>query len=131
MKKIIVILIGLTASVNLFAQDAAKDTIWRCGGLFSVNMTQVSLTNWSAGGQNSISGNSLVSLFANYKRGKVAWDNSIDLAYGLVRQGREGTVIKSDDKIDLSSKYGLKAFDHWYYSALVSFKSQFAPGYNY
>jgi hypothetical protein len=131
MKKAIVILIVLVASVNLFAQEAAKDTVWRCGGLFSVNLTQVSLTNWAAGGQNSISGNSLLSLFANYKRGKIAWDNSIDLAYGLVRQGKEGDVVKTDDKIDLSSKYGIKAFDHWYYSALLNFKSQFAPGYNY
>jgi hypothetical protein len=133
MRKLLIVLIGVIASINVYAQadTTAKDTVWRCGGLFSVNLTQVSLTNWAAGGQNSISGNALVSLFANYKKGKKAWDNNLDLAYGLVRQGKEGDVLKTDDKMDLSSKYGIKAFDHWYYSALFNFKSQFAPGYNY
>jgi hypothetical protein len=133
MRKILSLFIALFIFTVAHAQTDTlpKDTIWRCGGLFSVNLTQVSLTNWAAGGLNSISGNALVSLFANYKKGKTAWDNNLDLAYGLVRQGKEGDVLKTDDKIDLSSKYGIKAFDHWYYSALFNFKSQFAPGYNY
>lgn len=108
-----------------------QDTIWRRGGLFSINFTQVSLTNWAAGGQNSISGNAIANYFANYKRGKNTWDNSIDLGYGLVMQGKDGDVIKSDDKIDITSKYGRYAFKHWYYTALANFRSQFAPGYNY
>jgi hypothetical protein len=120
-----------TTSLLAQADTTAKDTVWRKGGLLSLNLTQVSLTNWAAGGLNSISGNSIVSLFANYKRGKKSWDNSLDLAYGLVRQGKEGDVLKTDDKIDLSSKYGLKASGDWYYAALLNFKSQFAPGYNY
>jgi hypothetical protein len=133
MKKILLVIIGISLSFLAKAQtdSTAKDTVWRSGGLFSVNLTQVSLTNWAAGGQNSVSGNSLISLFANYKQGKIAWDNSIDLAYGMVMQGKEGDVLKTDDKIDISSKYGVKAFGNWYYSALLNFKSQFAPGYNY
>ena len=38
---------------------------WQTGGLFSVGFNQVSLTNWAAGGQGSISGNALVNLSAN------------------------------------------------------------------
>jgi hypothetical protein len=133
MRKILLTFCALCLTTSLLAQvdTTAKDTVWRKGGLLSLNLTQVSLTNWAAGGLNSISGNSIVSLFANYKRGRKSWDNSLDLAYGLVRQGKEGEVLKTDDKIDFSSKYGLKASGHWHYAALLNFKSQFAAGYNY
>ena len=39
--------------------------------------------------------------------------------------------MKTDDKIDFLSKYGREAFTNFYYSALVNFKTQMAPGYNY
>ncbi len=109
-----------------------KDSLdgWRTGGVISVNFTQVSLTNWSAGGDNSISLNGLTSLFANLKIGKSTWDNSLDLGYGILKQGDAG-LRKTDDKIDFMSKYGYKAFKNWYYAGLVNFKSQMAPGYNY
>lgn len=59
----------------------------------------------------------------------MTWDNNLDLAYGLIRQGDEGVVIKTDDRIDFSSKFGQKASEKWYYSGLVNFRTQFAPGY--
>src|SRR5690606_29675983 len=111
------------------------DTIegWKTGGLFSLNASQVSLTNWNAGGQNSISGNALVSIFANLRKGKAEWENSLDLGYGLQRLGRKDNAawVKTDDKIDLVSKYGRKASKHWFYSALVNFSTQSTAGYNY
>jgi hypothetical protein len=128
MKKIILILVILVSVNFLYAQ---KDTVWRKGGLVAVNLSQVSLTNWAAGGQNSVTGNAIVNYFANYKRGKIAWDNNIDLGYGLAFQGKDAKMIKSDDRIDLSSKYGRQASHHWYYSALLNFRSQFTAGYNY
>ncbi|HEY6062497.1 MAG TPA: DUF3078 domain-containing protein [Chitinophagaceae bacterium] len=128
MKKAFLILLILF-SVN--AIHAQKDTVWRKGGLIALNFSQVSLTNWAAGGQNSIAGNSIINYFANYKRGKNAWDNYLDLGYGLVLQGKDSRMVKSDDRIDLSSKYGRQASRNWYYSALFNFRSQFTAGYNY
>lgn len=142
MKKVILGLIVLLATQNFHAQttEAEKtlkkqhaDTIpdgWKTGGVFSLNFTQVSLTNWAAGGNNSVSLNAITSLFANYKKGNSTWDNTLDLGYGLLKQGDEG-VRKTDDKIDFMSKYGQKAFNNWYYAGLINFKSQMAPGYNY
>ncbi|HEY6160342.1 MAG TPA: DUF3078 domain-containing protein [Bacteroidia bacterium] len=114
-----------------FLLSAQQDTVWRRSGLFALNFTQVSLTNWAAGGQNSVAGNAIVNYTANYLRGKDSWDNNIDLGYGLIMQGKTGNLLKSDDKIDLTTKYGRKAFDHCYYSALANFRSQFTNGYNY
>jgi len=125
------ILLALFILSTALIANAQKDTVWRKGGLLSLNLSQVSFTNWAGGGQNSVAGNALVNYFASYKRGKIAWDNYIDLGYGILMQGKNAHLIKSDDKIDLTSKFGRQASKHWYYSALANFRSQFAAGYNY
>jgi hypothetical protein len=103
---------------------------WKKGGVFAINLAQTSLTNWAAGGQNSFAVNGLLSTYANYKRGKSVWVNSLDMGYGLLKQGSTG-YRKTDDKFDLLSKYGYEAFKKFYYSALLNFKTQMAPGYTY
>ncbi len=127
MKKLLCLLLVLSGIKTTYAQ---QDTVWRKGGLLSISFSQVSLTNWASGGENSIAGNAIVNYFANYKSGKNVWDNNIDLAYGTMMQGKKNDLLKSDDKIDISSKYGREAFKHWYYSTLFNFRSQFAPGYS-
>ena len=104
---------------------------WKVGGVASLNATQTNLTNWASGGQNSISINGAFNAHANYKKGKSAWDNTLDLGYGLMKQGEDEDFRKTDDRIDFSSKYGYEAFKSLYYAALVSFKSQMDNGYNY
>ena len=133
MNKLFFTLLALSLTQIVFAQQdtiAKTDTVWRTGGLIALNFSQVTLSHWAAGGQNSLAANGRINYFANYKRGNKSWDNSIDLAYGVIKQG-EGALIKSDDKIDVSSKYGIQASKHWYYSALFNFRSQFRDGYNY
>ena len=111
------------------------DTIqgWKKGGSFLLNFSQVSLTNWNAGGLNSFSLNGAANLYANYTQGKGQWENSLDLGYGILRQGRKDNVawLKTDDKIDLFSKFGRKASKSWFYSAIFNFKTQATPGKNY
>lgn len=113
-------------------QDSlASDTAWKFSGITSLNFSQVYMKNWSAGGVQSIAGNALANLSADYKKGKVSWENDLILAYGLVKTGEED-YRKAEDKIDFTTKYGLQGFDdNFYYTALINFKSQFAPGYNY
>jgi hypothetical protein len=139
MKKLIVIALLLGVS-NAFSQvtdgesklKAAKiDSTdgWKKGGLVNINYTQISLTNWAAGGQNSISLAGFSSLFANYKIGKSTWDNSLVMQFGQVMQG-DGPFVKSDDRIQFTSKYGRAAGKNWYYAALLDFQTQFTVGYS-
>lgn len=127
---------GILSAQTTEAEDPLKkqstDTLdgWKTGGVVSLNLTQVSLTNWTAGGQNSLSVNGILSLFANLKKGNSTWDNALDLAYGLLQQGDDG-VQKTDDKIDFTSKYGQRASKNWYYAGLMNFKSQMTAGYAY
>ena len=137
MKNSLLLFSALTLSLISNAQtDAAKqkaDSLraWKRGGQVTINFNQTTLTNWAAGGQNSITGNALLNFFINYKKNNTSWDNSADLGYGLLRSGFRGPLYKSDDKIDLTSKWGHKAFYKVHYAALVNFKSQFTKGYNY
>lgn len=114
----------------LRAQRADSIQGWKKGGVIVANLAQTSLTNWSAGGQNSVAMNGILSAFANYKKDKSVWDNSLDIGYGKLKQGKEN-YRKTDDKIDLLSKYGREAFKNFYYALLFNFKTQMAPGYNY
>jgi hypothetical protein len=113
-------------------KEQKKDTLegWRTGGMVSLNFAQTSLTNWSSGGQNSISGNGIINLYAKYKKGGKAWDNSLEIGYGILRQEKEN-LMKTDDKIDLFSKYGVEIFKDFYFASLFNFRTQMAPGYNY
>lgn len=124
----LLVLLVMFSGVLIAQNDSTK--AWTRGGMFSLNASQVSLTNWSAGGQNNISGNVLTNLFINYQEGNTSWENSLDLGYGLQKQG-DASPIKSDDKIDFVSKFGYKASKEWNYSAIVNFKTQFTEGFNY
>jgi len=73
---------------------------------------------------------SFFSGYAYYKKEKHSWDNTIDLAYGFLNTTSLGSR-KTDDRIDLLSKYGYEIGKKWYLSGLVNFRTQFAPGYAY
>ena len=104
---------------------------WKIGGVISLNGQQVSLTNWSAGGNNSISLGGLANVFARYKKGKIVLDNNLELGYGVIKQGDNASWWKNDDKIQISSKFGYQLNKNWYATALADFRTQFANGYNY
>ncbi|HER09831.1 MAG TPA: DUF3078 domain-containing protein [Bacteroides sp.] len=114
----------------LSAQDSPEaDTLWKFNGITSVNFSQLSLSNWAAGGENSLAGNVLVQLSEDFDNGISLWDNDLVIGYGLIRQGDDPTR-KSDDRLDLSSKFGHRASENWLYTALLGFRTQFAPGYD-
>ncbi|NOU17644.1 MAG: DUF3078 domain-containing protein [Bacteroidales bacterium] len=119
------------AEKTLKTQSVDTTKGWKRGGLIGINFGQTSLTNWAAGGQNSLAANGILSLFASYKKDKNAWDNSLDIGYGILNQEGVKYTKKTDDKIDLLSKYGREAFKNFYYAALINFKTQMDVGYNY
>lgn len=129
MKYFSIILVILLTATTAFAQAVSDTTYWKNGGDFTLNFTQVSFTNWSAGGQNSVAGVSKFKYFARYEKSGVKWENLMDVGYGLSKvEGLE--LQKSEDLIDFASNVGFKASEFWSYNLGFSFKSQFAPGYN-
>lgn len=119
-------------TINLMAEDEKSVEGWKKSGVLSLNMAQSSFTNWAAGGQNSVALNGLINMTANYRMKKTAWDNTLTIGYGkMVQKGTELGWVKTDDRIDFQSKYGYQASEKWFYSGLMSFKTQMDKGYNY
>jgi hypothetical protein len=115
----------------LFSQQV-PDTLktWEVKGLLSLNFTQISLTNWVAGGRSSSAGVGIFNLTAKYTKDNWLWENNLDLGYGLIKEQNRQTV-KSDDKIDFTSKLELKQSEKLYYTLLFNYKTQFTKGYKY
>ena len=137
MRKIItlIFIISLFSQSLIAQQDTTivqQDTSWRKGGTFGLNFNQTSLTNWAAGGENALALSGMLNLFANYKKNRIAWDNSLDLGYGLLKQG-EQDLRKNDDRIDFLTKLGYDITEKnvLFYTALFNFRSQFDYSYNY
>ena len=106
MKKILLITTAFLFLTKISAQDSNDaDTLWKYSGVTSLNISQLSISNWAAGGENSLSGNALLQLSADYDDGTINWDNDLIMGFGLIRQGSDPTR-KSDDKLDISSKFG-------------------------
>lgn len=130
MKKIFTVLFAFT-SVALFAQSEV-DTVkhWKVTGLGSLTINQASFTNWSAGGENSVSGTAFLKLFANYTKNNFSWNNSLNLKYGMLKNESE-SLKKNDDLIELNTQINQKFAEHWSSSGLINLTTQFADGYNY
>lgn len=134
LQKLLLLITCISFSLNTQAQEAKNDTIklnkdWLIGGTGTVNFSQVSLSNWAAGGQNSLSVLGIADVFANYKKGKNTWNNTFTVTYGTVKL-EDQHLRKSDDKIELNLKYGRAASRDWFYSTQLNFRSQLTPTYS-
>lgn len=132
MKKLFFTLLALAAVLSAGAQETPEETKgpWTKQGVASVNMSQVSLSNWSAGGDPSIAFDLSLNYNADYEKDNHLWKNVLEMAYGLNKTDANGTR-KTNDKIYLNSTYGYKIAPKWYVSAFVTYQSQFDKGYNY
>jgi hypothetical protein len=112
-------------------EDTTLKHGWKAGGLFTLNVAQGSLSNWQGGGdKNSFSAVGFLNLFGIWREGKNLWQNTLDLGYGYINTTSLGSR-KSDDRIDLLSKYGYQISNNWYAGALFNFRSQFTEGFAY
>ncbi|HKL67105.1 MAG TPA: DUF3078 domain-containing protein, partial [Bacteroidales bacterium] len=129
MKQFYLVLTGLLISTIISAQDTTSvEGPWKYNGVASLNFAQVSLTNWSQGGESSYAINALSAFHLNYNKDNNSWANSLDLGYGIQKLG-EKDPGKTDDHIELLSKYGRKTGNNWFLSGMLNFKTQFAQGY--
>lgn len=103
---------------------------WTNGVMNQLGFSQVSLTNWASGGVGSIAMNAYIDAHANYKKGLMIWENRANVAYGFVSTFGE-QFKKSDDRIQIESKWGYGIANKIYASAVFNFRTQFANGFKY
>lgn len=111
-------------------KDKLEDGKWYLKGVTGLNLSQTSLSNWSAGGESSIAGTTYLNGTLNRKSGNWLWSNALVLEYGLTNTKTQGTR-KVSDKIDFTTQLGYSTNNKWFYTLMGDFKSQFAKGYNY
>lgn len=119
----------------IFAQvkpDSIKS--WKLKSLYSLNGTQSSFVNWNAGGRNNISLIGAVGASAYYTRDKIKWTNDASLALGGIKYLDHISGVrlqKTDDRIDLSSTFGMKLSQDFFLTIAAGFKTQMVNGFSY
>ena len=110
-----------------------KPKYWEESLKTNIKFGQTSLTNWAAGGDNTVTLQAFIDGNANYKKNDMFWNNRLQLDYGFVYASSKPILQKSDDRIYLESKFGYKNVNMKNFSLSINydFKSQFNTGYDY
>ena len=99
-------------------------------GSYGLNINQLALSNWAAGGESNFSGKA----FANFilLDQKKTFEQKLigNFAFGIARFASKG-IEKQDDKIDLTYSLSRNSLTQWNLSSIVTFNTQFANGYKY
>lgn len=105
---------------------------WEKKNRVGLDFNQIAFVNWSAGGDNSISGLLKGDFSRKYIKGRLIWDNVLNVRYGVNKQS-DRELRKTDDVLELNSTFGYKSSvaSDWYYVSKLNFKTQFTDGFNY
>lgn len=122
---------SVNTKVENYAKDDTTNKTWKIGGLFNLNGSQTSLSNWAAGGDNfAMSINAVANGYAYYRKGKVSWDNNLLFNLGMIKTTSLGTR-KNTDLLDLTSKYGYAVGPKTDVAVLFDLRTQMLKGYDY
>lgn len=116
------------------AQNNKKEkpaTAWKPGGMFTLYAGQSGTRNWAPTGTEklTLSGVANLSLWANKKWGRNSFDNSAELAYGMIYTGQHKTT-KVEDKIDIYLKYGYSMKGVTSLGIVTALRTQFTNAYD-
>lgn len=116
----------------------SRDSTWKFGGFAGITLSQVALYQWAPGGTNNFAFLLTGNAYANYKKGKIVWDNSIDAKWGMVANGlirkkslAQRNLQKNIDIIGLKSNFGYEVTKQLYVAAKLGFESQLTRSYDY
>jgi len=121
-----------TSSPDSLAVKPDSISHWTNANNVKLIFTQNAFVNWSAGGNNSISGILKIHLSRNYKNNHLVWSNELKSNYGLNKEEKR-ELRKTEDLFELNSTFGYRKNlkSNWYNSAKFNFKTQLTNGYKY
>ena len=79
-----------------------KDTLWTPKGVIGLNVSQVSFTNWTQGGDNSLSFTIFTHFNLDYIGDPWIWKNNLKLTYGRTKTGNQ-EIRTNDNEIFFES----------------------------
>ncbi|MGL5319145.1 MAG: DUF3078 domain-containing protein [Bacteroidales bacterium] len=111
-----------------------KQSFWKNFSVANLQFTQNYISrNWHQGGESNISLLSNFNWKFQYRDAKnIQFDNEVDWRSGFFSTPSDTLRMfkVSDDQLRLSSKFGYKAFEKWYYTASFEFKTKLFNSYN-
>lgn len=99
-------------------------------GSYGLNINQLALSNWAAGGENSATGKAFANFSLIYRNKSFEQKLNGAFAFGISRFA-DKRIEKQDDKIDLTYALLLNSKTQWNISMVATFNTQFANGYKY
>lgn len=117
---------------SIIVEEPKKEIFWKTGGNYNLNIQQVTLSNWAAGGTGSFALNSGTTLFANYKKDSKVWDTQLTINLGFNRQSeRDFKTRKTNDNFIFVSNYGRQLSEKLYLTTQLDARTQLLPGYRF
>lgn len=136
MKKILLLTTVCLLPFLSFAQDeeaeAPKDG-WTKTGNASLLFNQAAFNaEWTGGGTSNYAATGALTYDANYRKGKLTWDNRVIAEYGVTKIKGQEFTRKTNDRFELNSIVGRQIKEtNYYYSWFANFKTQFSNGYEF
>ena len=125
-----ILLLFFSTVTTAKSNEEKKDTLWTPGGVVGLNLSQIAFSNWTQGGDNSLS----FTIFSNLKLDYIGmpwkWTNSLKLTYGRSKIGSQG-YRTNDNEIYYESvlihRLGWKVNPY----VDATFRTAITKGYNY
>ena len=99
-------------------------------GNYGLNINQLALSNWAAGGESSATGKAFANFTLIDQRKTYNQKLTGAFAFGISRFA-DKRIEKSDDKLDLNYSFSLSNKKLSMFSVVSTFNTQFANGYKY
>ena len=112
---------------------APKPNYWTNSVELNVGLNQTQLSNWAAGGYNTITLNSGLDAKADYAKDLASWTNRLQMQYGFLYSDEKiGLIQKNTDRLYLESKFAYKTGpdSKWSYSATFDARTQFSNNFD-
>jgi Protein of unknown function (DUF3078) len=136
MRKVILLFSGVLLAAVTFGQETEKTTSkgkWERGLSFGLHVGQGGSRNWAIGAEKfSLWTAASLNIYANKtSSGGFYWDNNGQFNYGFLNS-HSGGFRKTDDKIDVTTKLGIKpGTTKLGIAFMANLRTQFYDGYNY
>ena len=127
---IIIAIFAISAITKLIAQDSAVVNSWKPTAVTGLNVSQVSFTNWSQGGENNITWSIFLNLGLSKDFDNWMLNNNFKLAYGMTKNG-EADFRSNENELFLESVLAYKL--SWAIDPYMSntIRTVITDGYNY
>ena len=113
-------------------EKVEKPRYWDNKLVTNLSFGQTFLSQWAAGGYNTVTLAGNIDGSCNYAKGKLIGTNHLVLDYGFLYSADKPILQKNKDRIYFESKWGYETpVKHLAYSASFDFRTQFDNNYDY